>query len=143
MSSAAPVLSSLGVLAAVIALHEAGHLTAALSQGIKVKAFSIGFGPRLLSFRLGGVSEEGGGGRRGLLSGKISGPSWDWGGAGEERERERQRLRGGDEGKRVAGSGGSGVKKSDSIKRRATGVVREEEGVPNEGVEVGVGRERP
>lgn len=129
MSSAVPVLTSLGVLAAVIALHEAGHLTAALSQGIKVKAFSIGFGPRLLSFRLGGVAEEGGGGWGGRL-GKISGPSWDWGGAGEERERERRRLQGGDEGKSVAGSG--------RIKRRATGVVKEEEGVRNEGVEVGV-----
>lgn len=135
-----PVLTSLGVLAAVIALHEAGHLTAALSQGIKVKAFSIGFGPRLLSFRLGDVGQEEGGGRGGLLIGKISGPSWDWGGAGEERERERRRLRGGDEGKRVVGSGG---KKGGSIKRRATGVLREEEGVPYEGVEVGVRKERP
>ena len=42
-------LSGLGVLAAVILVHEAGHFSAARSLGIRVKEFSVGFGPTLLS----------------------------------------------------------------------------------------------
>ncbi len=40
-------------LAAVVALHEAGHLVAAKACGMKVTAYFIGFGPRLASFKLG------------------------------------------------------------------------------------------
>ncbi|CAM9446004.1 unnamed protein product [Choristocarpus tenellus] len=49
--SAGPLGSSLLVLTVVIALHEAGHFIAARSQGIRVKTFSIGFGPKLLSYK--------------------------------------------------------------------------------------------
>ncbi|CAM9510984.1 unnamed protein product, partial [Ectocarpus sp. 12 AP-2014] len=51
----------------VIALHEAGHLVAALSQGIKVEAWSVGLGPKLLSYRAAP-------GKGGFLKGKLSGP---------------------------------------------------------------------
>ena len=149
-SSAAPLLGSLSVLAAVIALHEAGHLVAALSQGIKVNAFSIGFGPRLLSYRRGGsgVSKDGGGGGAGLLSGTISGPSWDWGSGGKEKhEREQQRQL------EARGSGeerGAGIKKGQSVRkgRSATATaagggrkvaLTTSEDIGNEGVEVGGG----
>lgn len=81
-----PILGSLGVLTMVIALHEAGHLVAALSQGIKVKGFSIGFGPKLLSYRSPGKGEGGVGGAAGLggLMERLSGPSWNWGGGEED-----------------------------------------------------------
>ncbi|CBJ27964.1 conserved unknown protein [Ectocarpus siliculosus] len=61
------LLASLGVLTTVITLHEVGHLVAALSQGIKVEAFSVGLGPKLLSYRAAD-------GKGGLLKGKLSGP---------------------------------------------------------------------
>ena len=69
MAAATPILGSIGVLALVITLHEAGHLVAALSQGIRVETFSIGLGPKLLSYRSGG--------EKGFFKGTLSGPSWD------------------------------------------------------------------
>jgi regulator of sigma E protease len=45
-----PVVILLGVM---ILIHEMGHFWAALSVGIKVETFSIGFGPRLFGFRRG------------------------------------------------------------------------------------------
>lgn len=44
------VLVLLGIM---ILVHELGHFWAALSVGIKVETFSIGFGPRLFGFRHG------------------------------------------------------------------------------------------
>lgn len=41
---------SAAAVAGVIAWHEAGHFTAARVQNITVDSFSIGFGPKLLSF---------------------------------------------------------------------------------------------
>jgi len=38
-----------------MSFHELGHLLAALAAGIKVNEFSLGFGPRLLSFRRKGI----------------------------------------------------------------------------------------
>eukprot|EP00775_Hariotina_reticulata_P009294 gene9294-9459_t len=49
------VLEALGVLAAIIAVHEWGHFTAARLQGIHVTQFAIGFGPPLISFKRGEV----------------------------------------------------------------------------------------
>src|SRR5947208_15436923 len=37
----------------MILVHELGHFWAALSVGIKVETFSVGFGPRLFGFRRG------------------------------------------------------------------------------------------
>ncbi|GFR42073.1 hypothetical protein Agub_g2894, partial [Astrephomene gubernaculifera] len=45
------VLSAVGVLAAVVAVHEAGHFAAARLQGIRVTRFAIGFGPTLLKYK--------------------------------------------------------------------------------------------
>lgn len=108
------MLGSLGVLTMVIALHEAGHLVAALSQGIRVNAFSIGFGPKLLSYRSG----RGDGG----LKGRFSGPSWDWG-TGEDKRTAKET-----EGKGRLTKGTKGTKGTKMV---------EEEG-PQEGVEVRV-----
>lgn len=47
--------ASLGMLALVVAVHELGHFIGARSQGIKVRDFSIGFGPSLVSFKKGDV----------------------------------------------------------------------------------------
>eukprot|EP00871_Galdieria_phlegrea_P003637 jgi/Galph1/4274/GphlegSOOS_G2940.1 len=44
-------LAGLGILAFVILVHEAGHYFASRLQGIRVKSFSIGFGPAFFSFR--------------------------------------------------------------------------------------------
>lgn len=44
-------LSGLAVLALVIIVHEAGHFLAARVQGIRVKNFSIGFGPCIVSYK--------------------------------------------------------------------------------------------
>jgi regulator of sigma E protease len=41
------------LLGIMILVHEAGHFWAALSVGIQVETFSIGFGPRLFGFRRG------------------------------------------------------------------------------------------
>lgn len=51
-------LSSVAVLALIIAVHELGHFLAAISQGIRVKNFSIGFGPTLLSVKPGDPTDE-------------------------------------------------------------------------------------
>ena len=47
------------MLAAIVAIHECGHLVAAKSQGIHVTKFAIGFGPRLLSYQVGTMSGRG------------------------------------------------------------------------------------
>lgn len=49
------VLEALGVLAAVVGVHETGHFTAARVQGIHVNRFAIGFGPSLIEFKRGEV----------------------------------------------------------------------------------------
>ncbi|MFI5041258.1 MAG: M50 family metallopeptidase [Acidimicrobiales bacterium] len=48
-----PVLATVGVIAAVIMLHELGHFTAAKLGGMKVTEYFLGFGPRLWSVRKG------------------------------------------------------------------------------------------
>ena len=50
------IASALAVLAAIIAIHEAGHFAAARSQGIHVTKFAIGFGPAVLSYQVPGVA---------------------------------------------------------------------------------------
>ena len=40
-------IAALIVLSLIIIIHEAGHLLAARSCGVKIKVFSIGFGPAL------------------------------------------------------------------------------------------------
>ena len=37
------------VLGFLIFIHEGGHFLAAISSGVKVKEFSIGFGPKIFS----------------------------------------------------------------------------------------------
>lgn len=86
LAASGPVASSLGVLAAVIALHETGHLVAALSQGIKVEAFSIGIGPKLLSYRSSAVEGDG------FFKGQFSGPAWDDVGLGPEDEKDEENM---------------------------------------------------
>jgi membrane-associated protease RseP (regulator of RpoE activity) len=49
------VLQALGALAAIIAVHEWGHFSAARLQNIHVTQFAIGFGPPLISFKRGEV----------------------------------------------------------------------------------------
>lgn len=48
-----PVFWVVILLGIMILIHEAGHYWAALSVGIRVETFSIGFGPRLLGFKRG------------------------------------------------------------------------------------------
>jgi membrane-associated protease RseP (regulator of RpoE activity) len=45
------VLAAIGVLGALIVVHELGHFLAARLQGIRVSRFSIGFGPTLLRYQ--------------------------------------------------------------------------------------------
>ena len=45
-------MEAVGVLAAILGIHECGHFIAARSQGIHVTKFSIGFGPPLLSYQV-------------------------------------------------------------------------------------------
>ena len=45
------MVQALGVLAAIVAIHEAGHFTAARVQGVHVTKFAIGFGPALLRYQ--------------------------------------------------------------------------------------------
>ena len=45
----ASIAQALGVLAAIVAVHEAGHFSCARSFGVKISQFSIGFGPALFS----------------------------------------------------------------------------------------------
>ncbi|KAA8497421.1 putative zinc metalloprotease [Porphyridium purpureum] len=51
LSSFAPTAVGLGILAFIIVVHEAGHFFAARLQGIRVKDFSVGFGPKLLAYK--------------------------------------------------------------------------------------------
>jgi len=44
-------MAGLGVLAVTILVHEAGHYFAARSKGIRVQNFSVGFGPKVLSYK--------------------------------------------------------------------------------------------
>jgi regulator of sigma E protease len=45
------ILAFLVVLGVLVFFHELGHYLAARSRGVIVEAFSIGFGPALLSWR--------------------------------------------------------------------------------------------
>ncbi|KAG2495367.1 hypothetical protein HYH03_006635 [Edaphochlamys debaryana] len=45
------VVAAMGVLAAIVAVHEAGHFAAARLQGIRVAKFAIGFGPTLWKYK--------------------------------------------------------------------------------------------
>lgn len=47
------ILITIAVFGALVAFHEFGHLLAAKLCGMKVDAFSIGFGPKLFSFKMG------------------------------------------------------------------------------------------
>ena len=49
------VLSALLILALLVVVHEAGHFLAAVSQGIRVTSFNVGFGPALLQKQRNGV----------------------------------------------------------------------------------------
>lgn len=49
------IAQALGVLAAIVAVHEAGHFAAARLQGIHVTKFAIGFGPPLIAFKRGEI----------------------------------------------------------------------------------------
>ncbi|KAL3676742.1 hypothetical protein R1sor_026690 [Riccia sorocarpa] len=49
------VLQALGVLAAIITVHETGHFLAARLQGIIVTKFAVGFGPTLAKFDKDGI----------------------------------------------------------------------------------------
>jgi len=46
-------LLTIALVGLLIALHEAGHFAAAKLSGVKVLSFSVGFGPRVVSRRLG------------------------------------------------------------------------------------------
>ena len=50
VSSVLPTVESAAAVASVIAFHEAGHFSAARIQNITVDSFSIGFGPKVLSY---------------------------------------------------------------------------------------------
>jgi membrane-associated protease RseP (regulator of RpoE activity) len=50
VSGPGSILEAVGVLAAVVGIHEAGHFAAARLQNIHVTKFAIGFGPTLLRF---------------------------------------------------------------------------------------------
>lgn len=43
-------IGAISILLTVVLIHEAGHYTAARICGVKVQEFSIGFGPKVLSF---------------------------------------------------------------------------------------------
>lgn len=51
VSGPGSVLEALGVLAAVVGIHELGHFSAAKIQNIHVKKFAIGFGPVLWKYK--------------------------------------------------------------------------------------------
>ena len=40
-----------GIIFIIVIIHEAGHLVVAKKNGVRVKTFSIGFGPRLIGFK--------------------------------------------------------------------------------------------
>ena len=50
--------ASLLVLCFIVSIHELGHFLGARLQGIKVKNYSIGFGPKLLSFKEGPEEDD-------------------------------------------------------------------------------------
>lgn len=52
LEGAESVLQAVGVLAAIVTVHECGHFLAAYLQNIRVNKFSIGFGPTLLKLNL-------------------------------------------------------------------------------------------
>lgn len=52
-----PVVGAVAVLAIVVLLHEAGHYVAGRAVGLHADEFSVGFGPRLASFRAFGGDE--------------------------------------------------------------------------------------
>ena len=49
------LLAFVFVIGVLVFVHELGHFLAARRVGIRVLAFSIGFGPRLLGFTRGGT----------------------------------------------------------------------------------------
>lgn len=49
------VLQALGVLAAIVTVHECGHFSMARLLGIHVTQFAIGFGPKLVKYQAKGV----------------------------------------------------------------------------------------
>ena len=48
-------LQAVGVLGLTVGIHELGHFLAAVTRGIHVTKFSIGFGPTLLKWQVGSV----------------------------------------------------------------------------------------
>ena len=83
------VASALGVLAAVVAVHEAGHFSVARALGVRVSAFALGFGPALYSkkdektgieFTIGAIP----------LGGYVSFPDDEL--EEDEREKEREKV---------------------------------------------------
>ena len=52
LSGPRSTVEAVGVLAAIVGIHECGHFIAARAQGIRVTKFSIGFGPPLLSYQV-------------------------------------------------------------------------------------------
>ena len=57
LSGPGSIAGALAVLAGIITVHECGHFVAARSQGIHVTKFAIGFGPPLLSYQVGILSD--------------------------------------------------------------------------------------
>lgn len=51
VGNAAGAIEAVLILAGIVAFHELGHFVAARAQGIHVSKFSVGFGPKLLSFK--------------------------------------------------------------------------------------------
>lgn len=60
LSSITAPIGSISVLAFVILIHEGGHFLAARTQGIKVKEFSVGVGPKLAGFTRSATTSEDG-----------------------------------------------------------------------------------
>ena len=53
-AAAAAPLASVAVLAFIVLIHELGHYSASKFFGVAVEEFSVGFGPKLLGFRMWG-----------------------------------------------------------------------------------------
>ena len=53
MDGPSSTLQALGVLAAIVTVHECGHFLAARLQGIHVTKFAVGFGPALWTYQVG------------------------------------------------------------------------------------------
>lgn len=51
-----PILSVTAGTALALIIHELGHLVAARSCKVSATKFGLGLGPRLVGFRLGGIS---------------------------------------------------------------------------------------